>query len=74
MAVSFTLILKTEWYLSNFGRIAFFDQHLGVNGGSRLGYNLLGFLGIFIGFMIMTGMISGMLEWILSPLLKHMIR
>jgi hypothetical protein len=74
MAISLTLVLKTEWYMSNFGRIAFFDQHLGVEGGSRLGYKLLGILGIFIGFMIFTGMINGFLEWMLSPLLKHMVR
>lgn len=74
MAISLSMVLKTEWYLNNFGRIAFFDQHLGVEGGSRLGYKLLGIFGFFIGFMIFTGMINGFLEWILSPLLQHMVR
>lgn len=74
MAISLTMVIKTEWYLSNFGRIGFFDQHLGVEGGSRLGYKLLGIAGFFIGFMVFSGMIEGFLTWLLSPLLKHMVR
>ncbi len=70
-AVGLSLIIKTEWYLSNFGRIDFFEQHLGLEGGSRLGYKLLGMLVIFIGLLAITGMIGGFLKWFFSPLTRY---
>jgi len=64
------LVIKSEAMLNFFGRIGFFEKYLGVEGGSRLGYKLLGILTIFIGMLIMTNMIGGFLTWLLSPLLK----
>jgi len=71
MAVGLTLVANTEWYVSNFGRIGFFEQHLGTEGGSRLGYKLLGLFAIFIGIISMTGMIGGFMEWVTYPLTKY---
>ncbi len=65
------ITIKTEALLSMFGRIAFFEKHLGTEGGSRLGYKLVGMLTIFIGALIMTGMINGFLTWLLSPILRY---
>ncbi|OGF24956.1 hypothetical protein A2331_00235 [Candidatus Falkowbacteria bacterium RIFOXYB2_FULL_34_18] len=65
------LVAKSEALLSNFGRIDFFEQHLGTSGGSRFGYKLIGVFVIFLGIMILTNMIGGFIEWILSPLLKY---
>jgi len=65
------IVIKSESVFNAFGRIAFFEQHLGVEGGSRLGYKLIGILTIFIGMLIMTNMISGFLTWLLSPILKY---
>ena len=65
------LVIKSEAMLSSFGRIEFFERHLGTEGGSRLGYKLIGILVIFIGILIMTNMIGGFLEWILSPILRY---
>lgn len=65
------ITIKTEFMLRSFGRIAFFERHLGPDGGSRLGYKLLGMAVIFIGIIIMTNMIGGFLTWVLSPLLKY---
>ncbi len=56
--------------LNNFGRIGFFEDKLATSGGSRFGYKLIGMLAIFIGILIMTGLITGFLTWILSPLLR----
>ena len=70
-ALGVVLVIKTEWFMQNFGRLAWFEAKLGAEGGSRLGYKLLGLIGIFLGLLIMTGMISGFLGWLLSPLLKH---
>ena len=71
MAIGFLIIWKSEWMLSNFGRIAFFDQKMGSEGGSRMGYKLIGLVIIFFGFLAASNMIGGFLEWVLSPLLKY---
>lgn len=65
------MIVKTEALLNAFGRIEFFERKLGAEGGSRLGYKLLGLLAIFIGTLIMTNMIGGFLEWLLEPILRY---
>ena len=64
------LVIKSEAMLSSFGRIEFFEKYLGTEGGSRLGYKLVGIIIIFIGFLIMTGMIGGFMEWLLAPLIR----
>lgn len=65
------LIVKTEWFINNFGRIAWFEEKLGSEGGSRFGYKLIGILAVIIGIIIMTGSGSGFARWLLSPLLKY---
>ncbi len=66
----YLFVAKTEWFLRNFGRIAFFDKYLGTSGGSRLGYKLLGVFILFIGIMIATGSIEGFIMWVLGPLIR----
>ena len=48
-----------------------FEEHLHGEGGSRLGYKLLGILLIFLGILAITGMIGDFMEWILWPVLKY---
>ncbi|MBU1349806.1 MAG: hypothetical protein ABII99_01440 [Patescibacteria group bacterium] len=67
------IVIKSEAFLRFFGRINFFEKHFGTAGGSRLGYKIIGIIACFIGMLIMTNMIGGFLEWILSPLLKYKI-
>lgn len=64
-------VVKTESFLNNFGRIGFFENHLATSGGSRLGYKLIGVFLIVMGFMITTGLISGFINWLISPLTKY---
>lgn len=71
MAIGMIIVIKSEWMLNNFGRIAFFEAKLGSEGGSRLGYKLVGIIFFFVGLLIMTNMIGGFLTWALSPLLKY---
>ncbi len=71
IAIGVLIVLKSEAMLNTFGRIAFFEQHLGVEGGSRLGYKLIGMAVIFFGILMLTNMIGGFMEWVLSPLLKY---
>ncbi len=64
------IVLKTEALLNMFGRIEVFDKYLGTEGGSRLGYKIIGIIAIFIGTLVMTNMIGGFIEWVFAPLLK----
>lgn len=65
------IIVKREWFLANFGRMEFFEEKLGIYGGSRLAYLLVGLVAIFIGFSIAFGLINSFLGWILSPLTRY---
>lgn len=64
------MVIKSEALLNIFGRIDFFEKYLGTEGGSRLGYKLIGILVIFFGILMVTGLVGGFLEWILSPILR----
>jgi hypothetical protein len=71
IAIGAFIVIKTEAILGIFGRIAFFERTFGTEGGSRLGYKIVGVFFIFIGILVLTNMIGGFMEWVLSPLLKY---
>jgi len=52
------LIIKTEWFLENFGAISWAEEHLGTSGGSRLMYKLIGLAFIILSLMGMTGLLG----------------
>ena len=58
MVVGFFMIAKTDWFMQNFGRNNWAEEHLGTEGGSRLMYKLLGILFIVGSFLGMTGMLG----------------
>jgi polyferredoxin len=64
------VVMYTEWLLKNFGRINWFEKHLGAEGGSRMGYKLVGLVIIFIGLLMTTGMVDGFFNFMLSPLTR----
>ena len=70
MAVGFAFIAKTEWFLNNFGRIAWFEAHLPTSGGTRMGYKLLGMAIVFIGVLFAANIIGGFMSWVLGPVIK----
>lgn len=70
LVVGVSIVIKTEAVLSFFGPIGFFERHLGAEGGSRLGWKLIGIIFSFIGFLVMTGLINGFMMWLLSPILQ----
>lgn len=70
MAAGAGMVIKTEWLVNNFGRMAWFEEKLGTEGGTRLGYKLIGILAIFIGIIVMTGSSSSFFGWLLSPLIR----
>lgn len=64
------LVIKTEWFVNNFGRIAWFEDKLGTEGGSRLGYKLIGLIALFIGILVLTGSGPEFIRWVVSPLIR----
>jgi hypothetical protein len=68
IAIGITMVYKSESLLSFFGRVSTFEHYLGAEGGSRLGYKLLGLFVAFIGVLIMTDLIDGFMRTLLSPL------
>ncbi|MFA5420847.1 MAG: hypothetical protein WC280_02405 [Patescibacteria group bacterium] len=67
------MVIYTEWLLKNFGRINWFERNLGSEGGTRLGYKLVGIIFVFLGLLLMTGLMDGFLGFILSPLMRTQI-
>ncbi len=70
IVVGTLIVMKTEWLMQNFGRVEWFEKNLGAEGGSRLGYKLMGIVAIFAGLLFMTGLMGGFMTWALSPLTK----
>jgi hypothetical protein len=71
IAIGAAIVIKSEAMLEAFGRIQFFEDKLGMEGGSRLGYKLIGLAVTFIGILTLTGLIDSFMLWILSPLLRY---
>ena len=71
IAIGALIVIKSEDLLRNFGRISWFEKHLGVEGGSRLGYKLIGLIIIFLGLLTTTGSFDGFIKFVLSPLIKN---
>ncbi len=68
---TYAFIIKTDGILEFFGRIEFFDKYLGTDGGSRLGYKLIGVLIVFLGFLTAFSLIDKFIIWVFSPLTQY---
>jgi hypothetical protein len=53
-------VMKTDWFMQNFGSIAWAEQHMG-GGGSWMFYKLLGILISLVGILMATGLLGGLL-------------
>ncbi len=62
------MTIKSEWMLQNFGRIPWAEEHLGLEGGTRLFYKLLGIFLFFIGCVMAFGLFDDLVLAIFSPL------
>ena len=58
VGVGFLITWKSEWIITNFGKLPWAEQHLRSEGGTRLFYKLLGLLLIMVGLMAMTGLLK----------------
>ncbi len=70
IALGSFLVIKTEWFLQNFGRLRWFEEKLGADGGSRLGYKLIGIVIAFFGIILATGTSDDFFTWMLKPLIN----
>ncbi|MBI5734195.1 MAG: hypothetical protein HY973_04640 [Candidatus Kerfeldbacteria bacterium] len=68
----FFLVWKTNWFISNFGGVAWAEQHLGSEGGSRLFIKFIGIIIILLGFTIITGVFQPMLLSWATPLFSSL--
>lgn len=71
MTAGIFLVIKTEWFINNLGRITWFEEKLGSEGGSRLGYKLVGLVVIIVGIIVLTGSGPDFVGWLVSPLVKY---
>jgi hypothetical protein len=62
------LVIKTEWFVQNFGTNAWAEEHMGTSGGSRLMYKLIGLILILASLMMMTGLLQIMIMGIFGSM------
>lgn len=62
------LIIKTDWFIRNFGTNRWAEEHMGTSGGTRLMYKLVGLVFIIVSMLAMTGLLGGILLAVLTPL------
>jgi hypothetical protein len=72
MAVGALIVVYSEKIYNAFGVIPFFEKYLGTEGGSRLGYKLIGILVFFIFMLVFLNMHQSFILWVLSPLIRPM--
>ena len=60
IAVGAILVIKTEWFIQNFGTSSWAEEHMGTSGGTRLFYKLVGIVIILIAFLGISGLLGDM--------------
>jgi hypothetical protein len=63
------LIWKTEWFIQNIGKSAWAEDKMGMAGGSRTLYKLIGLLVIFFCWIYAFGMLEGCLAGTLGQVM-----
>lgn len=65
IAAGVAFIMKTDWFVRSFGRVAWAEDKLGY-GGTWSFYKLLGVGVIILALMIMTGDILSILDFVFA--------
>jgi hypothetical protein len=68
IAIGTLLIIKTQWFIQNFGTNSWAEQHMGTSGGTRLMYKLVGLAIIIISTLAVTGLLGGIILGIFGSL------
>ena len=63
------LVIKTNFFISNFGKIRWAEKYLDILGGTVSFYKILGLLIIFIGILFVTNLYTKFLGFILKTIL-----
>ena len=66
IALGIVLVIKTPWFVENFGTSAWAEEHLG--GGTYTFYKLFGVFIIIIAMLGMTGFLGGIILGIFGRL------
>jgi len=61
MTIGVLMVIKTRWFSDFFGPMPWAEKYLHAEGGTSLGYKLLGILVFFVCFSIMTGWVKPLL-------------
>ena len=61
IAIGAILVIKTEWFIQNFGTSSWAEEHMGTSGGTRLFYKLVGIGIILIAFLGVSGLLGDMI-------------
>ncbi|MDA2922770.1 hypothetical protein MYX07_05920 [Patescibacteria group bacterium AH-259-L07] len=70
IGAGFMITYKSEWLLHNLGRVQWAEAHLGLEGGTRLFYRLIGIGIIFLGIFIITDIWSDLLGGFVKLFIK----
>ena len=70
IGIGFLLVWKADWMMNNFGRIALAEEKLGMEGGTRLLYKLIGITIIVFAFLYMSGALESILSSIFKPTIE----
>lgn len=70
LIAGFLLVWKADWIYTQFGGVAWADEHFGFEGGSRLFYKLIGLVIIFFGFLAVTGLMDSFLTATLGKVFR----
>jgi len=62
IGIGFVIVWKADWIMNNFGRIAWAEEKLGMEGGTRLFWKLIGILVMIGSFMYMSGALQAILR------------
>lgn len=60
LALGFVMVWQANWLVANFGRLTWAEEHLGSDGGSRLGWKLIGLGVIVLSLLYMFGFLGGL--------------
>lgn len=68
LVIGAIFVIKSEWFLQNFGKNDWAERHLGSEGGSRLMYKLIGLAIILVSLLLMTNLLGAIVLSVLEPI------
>jgi len=62
------MVIKSDWFLKNFGRIPWAEAKIG---GTMFFYKLVGILLILVGLTLIFNLFGGIVLWFFGPLIPN---